>query len=190
MLFHAFHIADRRKAQGTHMLQEPLTLYKLILLYLLKRASQPLSKTRVCNFILDKGYTNYIILNQAIGELIDADMIAEQSINERVYFSLTEEGSQTLAFFQTQISDVTKEEINAYLRENKLELLSELSITANYDRSSTGEFEAHLLAKEKEVTLVEITLSVPAEKTAASICKNWREKNEEIYRLLVKKLFE
>ncbi len=171
------------------MLQEPLTLYKLIILYILKRASLPLSKTRICNFILDKGYTNYIILNQAIGELIDAGMIAPQSINERTHFSLTEEGAQTLSFFQTQISDVTKEEINTYLKENKLELLSEVSVTANYDRSSNGEYEAHLLAKEKGIPLVEINLSVPSEQTASSICKNWREKNEEVYQYLVEKLF-
>ena len=171
------------------MLQEPLTLYKLILLYLLKRAGLPLSKTRVRDFILEKGYTNYIILNQAIGELLDAGMITEQLINERSHFSLTEEGAQTLAFFQGNIIDNTKEEINTYLRENKLELISELSVTANYDRSSTGEFEAHLLAKEKGIPLVEITLSVPAEETAASICRNWREKNEEIYQMLVERLF-
>ena len=171
------------------MLQEPLTLYKLILLYLLKRAGLPLSKTRVRDFILEKGYTNYIILNQAIGELLDAGMITEQLINERSHFSLTEEGAQTLAFFQVNISDITKDEINTYLRENKLELISELSVTANYDRSSTGEFEAHLLAKEKGIPLVEITLSVPAEETAASICRNWREKNEEIYQMLVERLF-
>lgn len=171
------------------MLQEPLTLYKLIVLYLLERASLPLSKTRVCNFILDKGYTNYIILNQAIAELIDADMIETQLIDERPHFSLTKEGAQTLAFFQANISDITKEEINAYLKENRLELLNELSVTAYYDRSVTGEFEAHLLAKEKHIPLVEIALSVPTEKTAAAICQNWREKNEEIYRFLVEKLF-
>lgn len=171
------------------MLQEPLTLYKLIILYLLKRASLPLARQRVCNFILDKGYTNYILLNQAIGELIDAGMVTSQLINERPHLTLTEEGAQTLAFFQGNISDVTKEEINTYLKENRLELLSEVSVTANYDRASTGEFEAHLLAKERGIPLVQITLSVPAEETAASICRNWREKNEEIYQLLVEKLF-
>lgn len=171
------------------MLQEPLTLYKLIILYLLKRAALPLSRQRVCNFILDKGYTNYFILNQAIGELIDAGMITSQLINERSHLALTPEGSQTLAFFQSNISEVTKEEINTYLKENKLELLSEISVTANYDRASTGEFEAHLTARERGIPLVQITLSVPSEETAASICRNWREKNEEIYQMLVEKLF-
>lgn len=171
------------------MLQEPLTLYKLIILYFLKRASLPLSKQRICDFILDKGYTTYIILNQAIGELIDAGMIASQLINDRPHLSLTEDGAQTLSFFGSNISDVTKEEINSYLKENKLELLSEISVTANYDKASTGEFEARLLAKEKNIPLVQIALSVPTEETAVSICKNWLEKNEEIYQFLVEKLF-
>lgn len=192
MLLHALPCISchcRRKEQVRDMLQEPLTLYKLILLYLLKKAALPLSKKRVCDFILEKGYTNYIILNQAIGELIDAGMIAEQSINERSHFSLTEEGCQTLLFFQSNISDITKEEINAWLRENKLELQNELSVTANYDRSANGEFEARLVAKERGASLVEIILSVPAEETAASICRNWRERNEEIYQMLVERLF-
>lgn len=171
------------------MLQEPLTLYKLIILYLLERAALPLSKKRVCDFILDKGYTNYIMLNQAIGELIDAGMAASQPINERPHLTLTEEGAQTLSFFQSNISDVTKAEINAYLKENKLDLISEISVTANYDKASTGEYEAHLVAKERGIPLVRITLSVPAEETAASICRNWLEKNEEIYQMLAEKLF-
>lgn len=171
------------------MLQEPLTLYKLIILYLIKRAALPLSRQRVCDFILEKGYTNYFLLNQAIGELIDAGMIASESINERAHLTLTAEGAQTLSFFQTNISDVTKEEINSYLKENRLELISEVSVTANYDKASTGEFEAHLQARERGIPLVQITLSVPEEGTAAAICRNWRERNEEIYRMLVEKLF-
>lgn len=172
------------------MLQEPLTLYKLIVLYLLNKVSLPLSKKRVCDFILlEKGYTNYILLNQAISELIDAGMAEELLINERSHFAITQEGAQTLAFFQTYISDITKEEINTYIKENRLELVNALSVTANYDKASAGEFEAHLLAKEKGIPLVEITLSVPTEKTAAAICQNWLEKNEEIYQFLVEKLF-
>lgn len=171
------------------MLQEPLTLYKLIILYMLGRASLPLSKKRVCNFILDKGYTNYIILNQAIGELIDIGMVSSQLINDRPHLALTADGEQTLSFFQANVSDVTKEEINSYLRENKLELVSDLSILANYDKAPTGEYEAHLVAKERGIPLVRITLSVPSEEAAASICENWREKNEEIYQYLTEKLF-
>ena len=56
-------------------------------------------------------------------------------------------------------------------------------------KASTGEYEAHLIAKDKGIRLVDITLSVPMEETAISICDKWQEKNQEIYQYLVSQLF-
>ena len=49
------------------MQQETFTLYKLIVLYMLDQISVPLGKSTINDFILDKGYTNYLTLQQAIG---------------------------------------------------------------------------------------------------------------------------
>ena len=38
-------------------------------------------------------------------------------------------------------------------------------------------------------SLVDITLSVPVEETAAAICDNWQKKNQEIYKYLITELF-
>ena len=57
------------------MQQETFTLYKLIVLYMLDQISVPLSKSTINSFILDKGYTNFLTLQQAIGELIDNQLI-------------------------------------------------------------------------------------------------------------------
>lgn len=171
------------------MLQDLQALYKLIILYMLDKAAIPLSRKRVRDFVLDKGYTNYITLNQTISELMDADMILTEEINGQPHLALTEEGRQTLSYFENSISDITKEEIREYLKENKLEIHHEISVTAQYDRGTSGEYEAHLLAKEKGISLVEITLSVPQRETASAICDNWLKQNEEIYKFLVEKLF-
>lgn len=66
---------------------------------------------------------------------------------------------------------------------------NEVSILSDYYKSVSGEYEAHLRAKEKDVTVVEITLSVPDEDTASAICANWQTRNQEIYQYLVKNLF-
>lgn len=42
------------------MLQDPLTLYKLIVLYMLDRVNFPLTKAQVCDFIQEKDYTNFL----------------------------------------------------------------------------------------------------------------------------------
>lgn len=156
---------------------------------MLQRVDFPLTKAQIGDFILDKQYTNFLTLQQVIGELIDADMVTAHTIRNRTHLSITKEGRQTLHFFDNEISDAIKEEIHAYLRQNEIELRNEVSILADYYKSTSGEYEAHLTAKDKDVTLVELVISVPIEETAASICDNWQKKNQEIYQYLISQLF-
>jgi len=58
-----------------------------------------------------------------------------------------------------------------------MELRNEVSILADYYKSTSGEYEAHLKAKEGNVTLVDLIISVPVEETAAAICDNWQKKS-------------
>lgn len=53
-------------------MSEPLTLYKLIILYMLEKVDFPLTNAQISGFVLDKGYTTYFHLQQAISELIDS----------------------------------------------------------------------------------------------------------------------
>lgn len=156
---------------------------------MLQKVDFPLTKAQIGDFILDKQYTNFLTLQQVIGELIDADMVTAHTIRNRTHLSITKEGRQTLHFFDNEISDAIKEEIHAYLRQNEIELRNEVSILADYYKSTSGEYEAHLTAKDKDVTLVELVISVPVEETAASICDNWQKKNQEIYQYLISQLF-
>ena len=170
-------------------MHDPLTLYKLIVLYMLIRVDFPLTKAQVGDFILGKEYTNFLTLQQAIGELIDAGLVTAQSIRNRTHLTITGEGRETLRFFQNQINDSIKSDIDDFFRENEIELRNEVSILADYYKSTSGEYEAHLIAKDKNVDLVNITISVPSEETAAAICDNWQKKNQDIYQYLISQLF-
>ncbi len=171
------------------MLQDPLTLYKLIVLYMLNRVSFPLTKAQISDFILAKEYTNFLTLQQVIFELTDSGMIQSQKSHNRTRLVITQEGMETLSFFENRISDTIKEEIDNYLKENELTFRNEVSVLADYYKSTSGEYEAHLVAKDREVSLVDITLSVPLEEMAASICDKWQEKNQVIYKYLIEQLF-
>lgn len=171
------------------MLQDPLTLYKLIVLYMLNRITFPMTTAQVSDFVLEKEYTNFLTLQQVINELTDAHLISSETIRNRTHLSITEEGRETLNFFQNRISDVIKKEINSYFRENEYSLRNEVSVLGDYYKSTSGEYEAHLVAKDRGIKIVDITLSVPDENTAASICDNWQKKNQAIYQHLVSQLF-
>ena len=170
-------------------MSDPLTLYKLIILYMLNRVDFPLTKAQIGDFILEREYTNFLTLQQAIGELIDAGFVTAKSIRNRTHLILTEDGKQTLSFFGNQISDSIKKDIDGYFRDHELEMRNEVSILADYYKSTSGEYEAHLIAKDKEINLIDLTMSVPLEETAISICDNWQKKNQEIYQYLIEQLF-
>lgn len=171
------------------MMQDPLTLYKLIVLYMLNRVTFPLTKAQIGDFIQEKEYTNFFTLQQVISELIDTNLIHAQSIRNRTHLAITDEGKETLRFFENRISDAIKKDIDSYFSEREFDLRNEVSVQSNYYKSTSGEYEAHLLAKDRGITLVDITLSVPLEENAASICDNWQKKNQDIYQYLVMQLF-
>lgn len=170
-------------------MHDPFMLYKLIVLYMLKRVDFPLTKAQISDFILGKEYTNFLTLQQVIGELTEASLITAQSIRNRTHLSITKEGKETLKFFENQIGDSIKADIDDFFRENEIDLRNEVSILSDYYKSTSGEYEAHLTAKEKGVNLVDITISVPSEETASSICDNWQRKNQDIYQYLIAQLF-
>ena len=156
---------------------------------MLNRVDFPLTKAQIGDFILEREYTNFLTLQQAIGELIDAGFVTAKSIRNRTHLILTEDGKQTLAFFGNQISTSIKKDIDEYFRNHELEMRNEVSIISDYYKSTSGEYEAHLIAKDKEINLIDLTLSVPLEETAISICDNWQKKNQEIYQYLIEQLF-
>ncbi len=171
------------------MTQDPLTLYKLIVLYMLDRVNFPLTKTQVIDFMQEKEYTTFFTLQQVMSELEDTGLLTAQTIRNRTHLSLTDEGRNTLQFFGNRISDAIKKDIDDYLSEKEFTLRNEVSVQGDYYKSTSGEYEAHLLAKEKGITIVDITLSVPSSELASSICDNWQKKNQHIYQYLVEQLF-
>lgn len=171
------------------MLQDPLTLYKLIVLYMLDRVTFSMTAAQVSDFILEKDYTNFLTLQQVISDLTESKLITSETIRNRTHLSITPEGRETLIYFEKQISPAIRQEINAYFSENEFALRNEVSVQGSYYKSTSGDYDAHLIVKEREIKLVEITLSVPTEEIAASICDNWQKKNQEIYQHLITELF-
>lgn len=171
------------------MTQDPLTLYKLIVLYMLDKVKFKLTNAQISSFILEKEYTSYMTLQQVISDLLDAELVKADTLMNRTYFSITDEGHNTLSYFGNRISDAIINDIDTFLREKHLELKNEASITANYYKSTSGEFETELIAKEKDIELVNIKLSVPTEEMAETICDGWYNKNQQIYKYLMQELF-
>ena len=156
---------------------------------MLNRAAFPITKAQVADFILEKEYMDFFTLQQVFSELTDSEMISAKAVRNRTHLAITEQGRETLYFFQSRISSTTKEKIDSFFRENELQMRNEVSILSDYYKSTSGEYEAHLSATERNVRLIDITISVPDEETASSICDNWQKKNQAVYQRLIEDLF-
>ena len=55
-----------------------LTLYKMIVLYMLKRCEVPLSKSQIYDFILEKEYTTFLTLQEVFSEMANSELIHEK----------------------------------------------------------------------------------------------------------------
>ena len=75
-----FHNTLHKKIMEFTTSQESLTLYKLIVLYMLDRVAFPLTQSQISEFILDKGYTNYLTLQQVIAELNQSDSLQQRRL--------------------------------------------------------------------------------------------------------------
>lgn len=84
-----------------YMTQDPLTLYKLIILYMLDKAQFKLTYSQISNFILEKEYTNFMTLQQVIADLQDTELIKTETSLNRTFFFITEDGRNTLSLLQT-----------------------------------------------------------------------------------------
>lgn len=172
------------------MNHDQLALYnKLLVLYMLNRVSFPLTQAQIYDFLLERNYVNFMNLQRAITELVDTGFVTAQSRHNRTYLTITAEGQETLSFFKNRIDTSFKQEIDKFFNLNEFKLRNETSVFADYNKVFSGEYEVHLTAKEKDVTVVSVTLSVPNEDTAEIVCSNWQKKNQDIYQYLTGQLF-
>jgi len=179
----------QKEKRGQTMVQNSFTLYKLVVLYLLDKVNFPLTNSQISEFILEKGYTDFLTLQQVFSDLNSGGLITSETLRNRTLYSITEEGEQTLHALENKISSGIKADVHSYLEEHEMAYRNEVSIRSDYRLLAGGDYRVDLSARDRDTDMVELTLYVPSEKIANSICKNWQNKNEIIYQYLTEQLF-
>ena len=170
------------------MAVESITLYKLIILYMLDRVDFPLSNATITGFVLETGYTDFATIQQVLGIIQDDGLINVESSRSSTSYTLTEQGKEMLNFFGNKISDEIKKEINEYLTTNRYELKQAASIVSEYYRTTQGDYAVHCCIKENGSSLIDLTISIPDEDTADYMCGKWKGASQSIYEYIIKQL--
>ena len=169
-------------------MSEPLTLYRLMILYMLDKVDFPLTNTQITNFILEKDYTTYFTVQQTFSELVDSGLITAESTHNNTLYRITPEGHDTLQFFSDKISDAIKEDILLFFSDNQMALKTDTSVIADYYKAPGGGYGVRCQIRNGEKSIIDLTISVSSKEQAQAVCRNWKEQSGNIYGLLMDEL--
>jgi predicted transcriptional regulator len=164
------------------------TKYKLIILYMLRKVTFPLSNSQITEFMIEKEYTDYFHIQEALNDLVDSKLIVLDQIRNTTQYEATLDGEKTLEYFSYMISNDIKAEIDAYMRDNAFELRNESSTRADYRQTGNGDYAVTCTVKEGNESLIDLTFTVPMEEEAERVFSKWPEKSQEIYMYIMEKL--
>ena len=170
------------------MLAEPMTLYKLMNLYMLHQVNFPLTNAQLSNFFLDREYTTYFTLQQALNELLDAGLVKQETMRNSSRYEITKEGEETLEFFGKNISPAIVSDMDEYLKQNRFRMRNEVGLISDFYKSTNQDYIVHCEVREGKAVLVNLDISVPDKEQAEIMCNHWKDRSQEIYAYVMKSL--
>ena len=170
------------------MLAEPMTLYKLMNLYMLHQVNFPLTNAQLSNFFLDREYTTYFTLQQALNELLDAGLVKKETMRNSSRYEITKEGEETLEFFGKNISPAIVSDMDEYLKQNRFRMRNEGGLISDFYKSTNQDYIVHCEVREGKAVLVNLDISVPDKEQAEIMCNHWKDRSQEIYAYVMKSL--
>ena len=164
---------------------EELAQNKLLLLYVIKTSINPFNNNQITEFMLEKNYMNYFLVQQYLSELISSGFIEVVVQDSEEVYNIIEKGEIALSYFEERIPDKVKSELNdEFIKVEKEEEFETQVITEYYEKEN-NQFVVNLKLVENEDTLFSLYLDVATKKQADLICERWKENTEYIYQNII-----
>ena len=167
---------------------DTLIINKLVVLYVLWKADAPLSNAQISECLLEREYMPYFSLQESINELAGTGLIRMQSRGTVTFYTLSETGRDTISTLYDRVPESFQKEITQYLQENREKLRDESSVYAEYEKTADGEFSVHCRVNENGTDLFHLTVTVPDEEQARSVCLRWSAKSQPVYQIIMQEL--
>lgn len=168
---------------------DSLLLHKLMILFMLDRASFTMTYETITGFIIDREYCNVEVLDNVISELTESDFVATDIVRNTIHYKITNQGEEALSLFENRLNYNTKQDILEYLHSSKIALKRESEIYADYAYNEYDSYTVKCIIKDRRETLLDIKFDVPSKSQAETICNRWREKSSAIYDYLIRELW-
>ena len=169
-------------------MKETDKIYKLATLYMLSKVDTPISTNHLSLFLLKNNYTDYFNFQQGLGELVNDGWVDTTEVHGRTMYIITENGLKALSLLSNEISKNMKNDIEDYIKANKVALRENFSVQSKYYPYDLNQYVSNLTIDENGKRLLEINISSSNEDDAERICTNWKNSSDDVYPMLVEML--
>lgn len=154
---------------------------KLILLYLIDKINMSVSNLQITKIILENKFMNYFLLQQFLNELCDGSLLTCELVEGKTFYSITQNGRQTLNYFHNLIPFAVKAKIDETISSIKSSIKNETRVTADFVPLSENEYVVTCKVQEGNFCLIDLKVAVGTKNDARTICENWKKSSQEIY---------
>ena len=134
-------------------------------------------------------HMDYFMLQETIMDLIEIRYIEKYTDDNLIRYSLTEEGVQSLDYFEKQLSQDIRNKINDYVISNRQRIKRDYETTANYFYNmETEDYTVKCALYEDDSMLMELNITVVSVNQAKLISDNWKANITKLYGSILENL--
>ncbi|MGI6161531.1 MAG: DUF4364 family protein [Christensenellales bacterium] len=163
------------------------TQSKLVLLYTLEKFALPMHEQQLLRLMSELGYMNYFDLKQYLGELQEAGLIEEISVDGRKAFCLCQSAEQALQTLDKKLPGLVRAGVDEYLAVKRGELNAEMRTEAKIS-GKDDDLTVIMRVWEGGGKLIELKLPAVDEEGARAIMARWYDSAGEILKFVSDKL--
>lgn len=155
---------------------------KLLILYLIEKMDLPLSRSQITDYITQAEFMDYYTASEVLGDMVSGGYLDAARDDNTTRYTLTEEGLQTLEYFEKHIPYSIRNKINNYIKESRQDIKRTFENTATFFPNAEGdEFLVKCGVYEEGRVLMEVSISVDTRDQARIIQNNWKANAKTLY---------
>ncbi|MDR3293071.1 MAG: DUF4364 family protein [Clostridiales bacterium] len=158
-----------------------IAVSKLIVLFTVEQMEFPAAEEtllEVCSTVNE--WLEYFVCKSAVKELAETGLLYNPHNNKKLY-TITADGKACLAHFFHRIPVSLRDEITAYIKDNRQKYKRKQEYTGDYYKNTDGTYTLILKINDSVNTIMELRLVVQNRHDAKWIYKNWVDKASLVY---------
>ncbi len=157
---------------------------------MLGRVDFDLTATQIGEFMVFRDYLNYFSFQQLLYDMEQDGLVTTRQDNHQTYYHVEDSGRAALEYFAGSLQPDIRAEIDEYVRSRQWEMSQTASTRTDYTLNANGEYAVRLQEIENGLPLIDLTVTVPDEKTAQAVCGRWKERSSDIYGYIMGQLLQ